>query len=187
MTEHNLIPQIAMLAPSLRTSVAVCKGQHGKNPIRCISRLMFQGETADQPYLRQRCGAHLESSFNFGDLIVPEAIIEAREVEKSLRAAPWRKVQVIAPTDLAVYPGTIFALLGPSGSGKSTLLRMLTGLSQPSSGQVLWHGLPLDGQVPNVAIVFQSFALYPWLTVLENVEAPLEARCFLLDASQASP
>jgi len=53
---------------------------------------------------------------------------------------------------------------------------MLTGLSQPSSGQVLWHGRPLDGQVPNVAIVFQSFALYPWLTVLENVEAPLEAR-----------
>jgi NitT/TauT family transport system ATP-binding protein len=68
------------------------------------------------------------------------------------------------------------ALLGASGSGKSTLLRMLSGLSQPSSGQVLWHGRDLTQTVPNVAIVFQSFALFPWLTVRENVEAPLLAR-----------
>jgi NitT/TauT family transport system ATP-binding protein len=67
-------------------------------------------------------------------------------------------------------------LLGPSGCGKSTLLRILTGLSEPTSGTLLWHGKPLDGQMPNVAIVFQSFALFPWLTVLENVEAPLEAK-----------
>jgi NitT/TauT family transport system ATP-binding protein len=118
----------------------------------------------------------LESLFMFGDSMAPEAIVEAYQVEKFYAQPHGGKVEVIAPTDLAVYPGTILALLGPSGSGKSTLLRMLTGLSQPSSGQVLWHGRPLDGQVPNVAIVFQSFALYPWLTVLENVEAPLEAR-----------
>ena len=105
-----------------------------------------------------------------------EAIIEARAVEKYYEQPHGSRIQVIAPTDLAIYPGTIVALLGPSGSGKSTLLRMLTGLAQPSSGQVLWHGHSLDGQDPNVAIVFQSFALYPWLTVLENVEAPLEAR-----------
>jgi len=107
---------------------------------------------------------------------VTEAIIEAHQVEKFYAQPHGGKVQVIAPTDLAVYPGKIVALLGPSGSGKSTLLRMLTGLAQPSSGEVLWHGRRLDGQVPSVAIVFQSFALYPWLTVLENVEAPLEAR-----------
>jgi len=107
---------------------------------------------------------------------VTEAIMEAHQVEKFYAQPHGGKVQVIAPTDLAVYPGTIVALLGPSGSGKSTLLRMFTGLAQPSSGEVLWHGRQLDGQVPNVAIVFQSFALYPWLTVLENVEAPLEAR-----------
>ena len=83
---------------------------------------------------------------------------------------------MIAPTDLDVCPGQIVGLLGPSGSGKSTLLRMLTGLSKPSSGHVLWHGKPMDGQIPNVSIVFQSFALFPWLTVLENVEAPLIAR-----------
>lgn len=53
---------------------------------------------------------------------------------------------------------------------------MLSGLSRPSAGEVLWHGRPLDGQIPNVAIVFQSFALFPWLTVLDNVEAPLMAR-----------
>jgi NitT/TauT family transport system ATP-binding protein len=67
-------------------------------------------------------------------------------------------------------------LLGPSGCGKSTLLRILTGLSDPTAGKLVWHGKPLDGKTPNVAIVFQSFALFPWLTVLENVEAPLEAR-----------
>src|SRR5262249_21829784 len=68
------------------------------------------------------------------------------------------------------------ALLGPSGCGKSTLLRMLSGLAKASSGEVLWHGRPLYEQTPSVAIVFQSFALFPWLTVLENVEAPVEAR-----------
>jgi NitT/TauT family transport system ATP-binding protein len=78
--------------------------------------------------------------------------------------------------DLAIYPGEILTLLGPSGSGKSTLLRILTGLSQASAGQVLWHGSPINGPCENVSIVFQSFALFPWLTVLENVEAPLKAR-----------
>src|SRR5215468_3876661 len=105
-----------------------------------------------------------------------EPIIEARAVEKFYEQPDGHRIEVIAPTDLAIYPDKFVALLGPSGSGKSTLLRMLTGLSQPSSGEVSWHGRPLAGQVPNVAIVFQSFALYPWLTVLENVEAPLEAR-----------
>ena len=105
-----------------------------------------------------------------------EAIIQARAVEKYYPQADGNRIEVIAPTDLNVCPGKIVGLLGPSGSGKSTLLRMLTGLSKPSSGHVLWHGKQMDGQIPNVAIVFQSFALFPWLTVLENVEAPLVAR-----------
>jgi NitT/TauT family transport system ATP-binding protein len=103
-------------------------------------------------------------------------IIEARQIEKFYAQPDGSRVQVIAPTDLAVYPGKIVALLGPSGCGKSTLLRMLTGLSPASAGGVLWHGQPVRGESPNVSIVFQSFALFPWLTVLENVEAPLEAR-----------
>ena len=105
-----------------------------------------------------------------------EPIIQARAVEKYYPQADGNRIEVIAPTDLDVCPGKIVGLLGPSGSGKSTLLRILTGLSKPSSGHVLWHGKQMDGQIPNVAIVFQSFALFPWLTVLENVEAPLIAR-----------
>ena len=109
-------------------------------------------------------------------LSVSEVIIEAVAVEKSYPQPDGTRVQVVGATSLAVESGKIIALLGPSGCGKSTLLRILTGLSQPSAGQILWHGKPLDGQTPNVAIVFQSFALFPWLTVLGNVEAPLEAK-----------
>ena len=105
-----------------------------------------------------------------------ESIIQARAVEKYYTQPDGNRIQVIAPTDLEICPGKIIALLGPSGSGKSTLLRMLTGLSAPSSGEVFWHGKPMDGQIPHVSIVFQSFALFPWLTVIENVEAPLAAR-----------
>jgi len=107
---------------------------------------------------------------------VPEPLIEARQVEKFYDQPSDNRIQVIAPLDLAVYPGEILTLLGPSGSGKSTLLRILTGLSDASAGQVLWHGSPINGPCENVSIVFQSFALFPWLTVLENVEAPLKAR-----------
>lgn len=104
------------------------------------------------------------------------AIIRAERVEKYYAQPSENRIQVISPTDLAIYPGEIIALLGPSGSGKSTLLRMLTGLSVPSAGQVLWHEKPIGESDINVSIVFQSFALFPWLTVLENVEAPLKAR-----------
>src|SRR6476620_12126473 len=104
-----------------------------------------------------------------------QPIIEARGLAKFFQQPEGGRIEVIAPTNLAIYPSTIVALLGPSGSGKSTLLRMLSGLARPSAGEVFWHGQPLDGQVPNVGIVFQSFALFPWLTVLENVETPLKA------------
>ena len=105
-----------------------------------------------------------------------EPIIEARGIEKSFQRPGGGQIQVIAPISLSVEPGVIVALLGPSGSGKSTLLRMLSGLAAPSAGEILWHGKPLGDSSPNVAIVFQSFALFPWLTVLENVEAPLQNR-----------
>ncbi|HWZ13158.1 MAG TPA: nitrate/sulfonate/bicarbonate ABC transporter ATP-binding protein [Acidobacteriaceae bacterium] len=105
-----------------------------------------------------------------------EPIIRAEQVEKYYAQPSENRIQVIAPTSLSIVPGEIVALLGPSGSGKSTLLRMLTGLSQPSAGQVYWHERPIARADVNVSIVFQSFALFPWLTVYENVEAPLQAR-----------
>src|SRR5579864_361708 len=105
-----------------------------------------------------------------------EPIIQARRIEKNFERPDGGQMQVIAPTDLSIEPGSIVALLGPSGSGKSTLLRILSGLALPSLGEVLWHGKPLAESRPNVAIVFQSFAFFPWLSVLENVEVPLLAR-----------
>jgi NitT/TauT family transport system ATP-binding protein len=103
-------------------------------------------------------------------------VIEARQIEKSYGQPGGEQVQVIAPTNLSIEPGLIVAMLGPSGCGKSTLLRMLSGLVPPTKGEVLWHGESLNNSCPNVAIVFQSFALFPWLTVVENVEVPLVAR-----------
>lgn len=107
---------------------------------------------------------------------MPEAIIRAEQVEKYYAQPSENRIQVISPTDLSIVPGEIVALLGPSGSGKSTLLRMLTGLSKPSAGEVYWHGKPIAESESNVSIVFQSFALFPWLNVLQNVEAPLQAK-----------
>jgi NitT/TauT family transport system ATP-binding protein len=105
-----------------------------------------------------------------------EPIIEAFQIEQGFKQPDGRQIQVIAPMDLSVESDTILALLGPSGSGKSTLLRILSGLTAPSRGTVLVHGQALDSCAPNIGIVFQSFALFPWLTVLENVELPLVAR-----------
>ena len=82
---------------------------------------------------------------------------------------------VLEDINLSVAPGEIVALLGRSGSGKSTLLRTAAGLIKPSSGRVLSGGRPVTGPNPDVAMVFQSFALLPWLTVAENVEVGLEA------------
>src|SRR5260370_34277735 len=102
-----------------------------------------------------------------------EIVIEARGVEKSFLQPDGTRVQVIAPLDLSVYSGTVVALLGASGCGKSTLLSILSGFAAPSSGCVLLHGKSCSHATTNAAIVFQSFALFPWLTVLAHVEAPL--------------
>jgi NitT/TauT family transport system ATP-binding protein len=78
--------------------------------------------------------------------------------------------------DLTIHTGEFVCLVGPSGCGKSSLLRIITGLSTPSGGRVLYRNLPLAGVNPYSTIVFQSFALFPWLTVQENVEVALQAR-----------
>jgi NitT/TauT family transport system ATP-binding protein len=83
---------------------------------------------------------------------------------------------VLDDVNLTLQSGEIVGLLGRSGSGKSTLLRIVSGLLKPTSGEVMWRGAPLTGPAPGVAMVFQSFALFPWLTVQENVELGLEAQ-----------
>jgi NitT/TauT family transport system ATP-binding protein len=83
---------------------------------------------------------------------------------------------VLDDVNLTLQTGEIVGLLGRSGSGKSTLLRIVSGLLKPTAGEVKWRGVPLTGPAPGVAMVFQSFALFPWLTVQENVELGLEAQ-----------
>ena len=87
-----------------------------------------------------------------------------------------RRFTAVEDVNLTVHEGEFVALLGPSGCGKSTLLRVITGLQRPTEGQVIYRDEPLVGVNPHATIVFQTFALFPWLTVLENVEIALKAR-----------
>ncbi len=103
------------------------------------------------------------------------AIAELLGVCKSF-TSDGHELVVLRDISLAVRPGEVVAVLGPSGCGKSTLLRILTGLVAPTSGEVLSHGQPLHGLHPGAAVVFQSFALYPWLTVADNVRVGLHRK-----------
>src|SRR5215469_1888664 len=110
-----------------------------------------------------------------------EVLLEARSVSKTFAVKEKRKRGAPPPLvldniQLQINADEFVAILGPSGSGKSTLLRILAGLLQPTSGQVLFKGVPQYGANPHLAIVFQSFALFPWLTVLQNVELGLQAQ-----------
>ncbi|HEV7777636.1 MAG TPA: nitrate/sulfonate/bicarbonate ABC transporter ATP-binding protein [Luteibacter sp.] len=96
-----------------------------------------------------------------------------RQVYDNGSAAP---LVVLDDVDLSLYPGQIVGLLGRSGSGKSTLLRAIAGLIRPSRGSIEFHGVPVTCTPDDMALVFQSFALFPWLTVLQNVEIGLEAK-----------
>jgi NitT/TauT family transport system ATP-binding protein len=86
------------------------------------------------------------------------------------------KIPILGPLDLEVREGELLSLVGPSGCGKSTLLRIVAGVLKPSRGEVFFRGQRLAGVNRHTAMVFQSFALFPWLTVLENVAVGLEAR-----------
>ena len=104
------------------------------------------------------------------------ALCEARGVGQVFHPPGGHARRVLEGIDLEVRPGEVVTLLGPSGCGKSTLLRILAGLIRPSEGEVRARGAMLDGLHPDVAIVFQSFALYPWMTVAGNIHAVLVAR-----------
>jgi NitT/TauT family transport system ATP-binding protein len=98
------------------------------------------------------------------------------QVQHVSQAYGKQKFIAIRDINLTLTEGEFVVLLGPSGCGKSTLLRIITGLQQPTEGQVTYRGQPLVGVNPQAAIVFQTFALFPWLTVQENVEIALKAR-----------
>jgi NitT/TauT family transport system ATP-binding protein len=102
-------------------------------------------------------------------------IAELRAVNKSFNTAGGHELKVLEQIDVAVHEGELLALLGQSGSGKSTILRCLTGLIVPTSGRVLHKGEPLHGINEDASVVFQTFALYPWLTVEQNVAVGLMA------------
>ncbi|TBO58136.1 ABC transporter ATP-binding protein, partial [Streptomyces kasugaensis] len=103
-------------------------------------------------------------------------IIEAEHVTKTFITPDGQALPVLDGISFALREGEIVALLGKSGAGKSTLLRCIAGLIAPSAGTVTYRDTPLTGANPGVAMVFQSFALLPWLTVQQNVELSLQAR-----------
>jgi NitT/TauT family transport system ATP-binding protein len=103
-------------------------------------------------------------------------ILQLRGVGKSFRGADGRGRAVLDGVDFTLREGEIVALLGQSGSGKSTLLRIMAGLVEADQGDVRYRGQPLYGPARGISMVFQSFALFPWLTVQQNVELGLEAR-----------
>ena len=101
------------------------------------------------------------------------AIVELNHVSKSFTTGGGSPVTILDDINFQVEEGEMLALLGQSGSGKSTILRLMAGLAQPSEGVVLRHGERLMDVNRSLSIVFQSFALYPWLTVSENVQVGL--------------
>ncbi len=108
----------------------------------------------------------------------PPPLAQAVRVSKDFGASRERGQVVLDDISLAVERGEVLCILGPSGCGKSTLLRILAGLIRPSSGEVLAFGKPLAGLHPNAAMVFQNSALFPWLTVDDNVAVGLNGKPF---------
>jgi NitT/TauT family transport system ATP-binding protein len=102
-------------------------------------------------------------------------LLDLHDVRQTFKKAGGGELLVLDGIDLTLKQGEIVGLLGRSGSGKSTLLRIIAGLAPPSSGSAMYLDKPIDGPATGVAMVFQSFALFPWLTVLENVQLGLEA------------
>ena len=109
------------------------------------------------------------------DLTKQPSLLDIRGVCRSFPKGSGEELLVLEKVDLTINSGEIVGLLGRSGSGKSTLLRIIAGLIAPSSGDAKCRGETIVGPPNGVAMVFQSFALFPWLTVLQNVELGLEA------------
>ncbi|HUO57290.1 MAG TPA: ATP-binding cassette domain-containing protein [bacterium] len=107
-----------------------------------------------------------------------QKLIEVKNVSQEFNLPNAKSLKVLENINLCVNKREVVALLGPSGCGKSTILRILAGLITPSRGEVFYHDQPLHDLNTGVSIVFQSFALFPWMTVTENIQTALESRGF---------
>jgi NitT/TauT family transport system ATP-binding protein len=114
-----------------------------------------------------------------------DLVLDVRGVSRAFKRPHGDPLVVLEAVDLQMRKGEIVGLLGRSGSGKSTLLRIVAGLIRASGGEVHYRGQKVHGPAEGIAMVFQSFALFPWLTVLQNVEAGLEAQRISRDAMRA--
>ena len=108
--------------------------------------------------------------------LAPEPLLRLRDITQAYRKGGSSDLLVLDGINMNLWENQIVGLLGRSGCGKSTILRIVAGLIPPTSGNVQFRDKTVSGPVPGVAMVFQTFALFPWLTVLENVEAVLKAR-----------
>src|SRR5574337_759065 len=102
-------------------------------------------------------------------------LLNVEHVRRTFPRGGGEELLVLDDVNLTLKQGEIVGLLGRSGSGKSTLLRLIAGLSTPAAGSITYLGQTVTEPPPGVVMVFQSFALFPWLTVLENVQLGLEA------------
>ncbi len=107
---------------------------------------------------------------------VAAGLLDVRGVRQAFPKPAGGEAVVLEDVNLTLREGEIVGLLGRSGSGKSTLLRIIAGLIRPRAGEVIYEGKLLDCPAQGIAMVFQTFALFPWLSVLENAEIGLEAR-----------
>src|SRR5881392_1447150 len=100
-------------------------------------------------------------------------LLEVRNVFQHFSVAGDKHLEILHDINLEIREHEVVAILGPSGCGKSTLLRAIIGLEKPASGQILYRGQVQTGLNPSTALVFQNFALFPWLTVQQNVAVGL--------------
>lgn len=113
--------------------------------------------------------------------MTPDFLVNLTGVRKAFRAPDRSERTVLEGVNFQLNEGEIVALLGKSGSGKSTLLRIIAGLIKANGGEVLYRGKTINGPANGISMVFQSFALFPWLTVQQNVELGLEAAAVAAD------
>lgn len=103
------------------------------------------------------------------------SLFEVKNIGKSFEDSQGKVTHVLKKIEFELNPDEVVAVIGPSGCGKSTLLRIIAGLISPTTGEILYHNKKLEGLMPSVSFVFQNFALYPWMTVQENIEMALKA------------